>query len=198
MSQLKKINYIENVLVRLIKCAHYFDLVSGQNNQFLAQVQNSIGESACVFWCHLFGSKNDELHFAKFFENESIFTPHTVKSRFLGAMNLSEDQYKGFWEEVKNCRDKFISHKEIEAIVRFPDIGLCRVQAEEYRRVLFEYSIERHKIESGWDIWLDYYKGQYLGDNQLLVQCEAEFRSGVGFKSKDNNSSKRDVTSTPS
>lgn len=179
MSQLDKIKFLENVLVRLIKCEHYFELSSGLDGKFWPIVQNAIGESTCVFWCHIFGNRRDELHFTQFFKSESVFTPDTVKSRMLAAMKMSDPEYAKFWEEVKNCRDKFISHKEVGASVIFPHIDKCRIQAEELRKILSEYSQMKSAAETGWDIWVEYYSDQCLGENQFQAECEREFRNGI-------------------
>lgn len=141
MSQEKKINIIENVLVRLIKCENYFQLCTGHAGQFWPVIQNSIGESVCVFWYHIFGNRNDDLHFTQFFndEIESKFTPEEVKSLMLSSLGMTQQEYTVFWTQVKECRDKFVSHKELDASVVFPHIDKCRVQAEALRKILSDY-----------------------------------------------------------
>lgn len=183
MSQSDKINTIENILVRLIKCERYFELTTGHEGDFWPVVQNAVGEAVCLFWCHLFGNRNDDLHFSQFFKesSESAFTPGAVKKRMLVAMNLTESEYEGFWEAVKACRDKFVSHKEHGVSVIFPHIDLCRVQAEEFRRILSDYAKAKSTEEpdAGWEFWVDYYANQWLGEHQFKAECEKEFSTGV-------------------
>lgn len=183
MSQLEKINIIENVLVRLIKCERYFELCTGHEGKFWSIIQNSLGESACLFWCHIFGNREDSVHYSQFFKNETRagFTIKEVKSRMLKAINLDEDEYFKFWEVAKDCRDKFVSHKELGVSVAFPEIDKCRLQAEELRRILSEYAKlnDSDAPESGWEIWVEYYEGQWLGDNQFKAECLNEFEQGV-------------------
>ncbi|MDR5886623.1 hypothetical protein [Vreelandella janggokensis] len=189
MSQLEKINDIENVLVRLIKCEHYFELCTGYEGDFWPVVQNAVGEAACLFWCHLFGNWKDDLHFCQFFKDssENDFSPKSVKQRMLSAMNLSEPEYRRFWREVKDCRDKFVSHKEHGASVIFPHIELCRIQAEELRRILSDYSKMKNKAElgSGWEFWVEYYSGQWLKSGQFSAECQREFSKGVVGAAKE-------------
>jgi len=183
MSQLEKINTLEHVLVRLIKGEHYFELCTGHAGGFWPVVQNAVGEAVCLYWCHLFGNRKDDLHFSQFFKesSENGFLPAHVKQRMLSAMNLSEPEYKEFWNQVKDCRDKFVSHKEHRASVIFPRIDLCRIQAEELRRILSDYS----KMESvagpgsGWEFWVEYYSNQWLKSGQFSSECEQEFSRGV-------------------
>ena len=183
MSQLEKIKTIENILVRLIKCERYFELSTGHEGHFWPVVQNAVGEAVCLFWCHLFGNRKDDLHFSQFFKesSEKAFSTAAVKKRMLVAMGLTETEYQEFWNAVKACRDKFVSHKEHGASVTFPHIDLCRVQAEEFRRILSEYSKTRSTEEpdSGWQFWVEYYSSQWLGDGQFKAECEKEFSRGV-------------------
>lgn len=183
MSQLEKLNTIENVLVRLIKCERYFELCTEHDGDFWPVVQNAVGEAVCLYWCHLFGNRNDDLHFCQFFKESSAkeFLPENVKQRMLVAMGLTETAYEKFWKEVKDCRDKFVSHKDQGASVIFPRIDLCRVQAEEFRRILVDYSKMKNTDEpdAGWGFWIEYYAGQWLKDDQLRAECEREFSNGV-------------------
>ncbi len=183
MSQLEQIKIIENVLVRLIKCERYFELCTGHEGSFWPIVQNSVGESACLFWCHIFGNREDSVHYSQFFKNEKRagFATQEVKSRMLKVINLNEGEYSKFWESVKDCRDKFVSHKELGASVTFPEITNCRLQAEELRRILADYAkLNNSEMpQSGWDIWVEYYEGQCLSNDQFEAECSREFKLGI-------------------
>jgi hypothetical protein len=183
LSQLEQINIIENVLMRLIKCERYFELCTGHKGHFWPIVQNSVGESACLFWCHIFGNREDNVHYSQFFKNEKRagFTIKEVKSRMLKAIDLDEGEYFKFWVSVKDCRDKFVSHKELRASVIFPEINKCRLQAEELRRILAEYAtlVDSEAPESGWNIWVEYYGGQWLLNHQFETECSREFERGI-------------------
>lgn len=182
MSKLEKIRVIENILVRLIKSEHFFELCTKRDGNFWSAVQNTFGESVCLFWCHLFGNCKEDLHFSRFFDStESDFSVMSVRQRMLSAMSLSDCEYKQFWKEVKDCRDKFVSHKEHGALVTFPRINLCRLQAEELRRILSDYIREKVAAEPdiGWEDWDEYYTGQWLRERQFRDECEREFTQGV-------------------
>lgn len=187
MSHIEKINTIENVLVRLIKYEHYFNLCSDHKGEFWQIVQNSIGESVCLFWCHIFGNRTDDFHYSQFFNKEAEiiagadFSAGNVKRRMLSAMKISKPEYEVLWQEVKDCRDKFVSHKEHGASVIFPRIDLCRTQVEELRRILSEFVglACQDQPESDWGVWHEYYAGQYLSKNQFKSVCEKEFRDNI-------------------
>ncbi len=189
MSKLEKILVIENVLVRLIKSEHFFELCTGRDGVFWPAVQNAFGESVCLLWCHLFGSHKDDLHYSCFFDDstEGNFSASSVKQRMLSAMSLSDCEYKQLWKEVKDCRDKFVSHKEYGALIAFPRISLCRLQAEELRRILADYTRERDIAEPGigWEYWAEYYTGQWLRERQFRDECEQEFTQGVVSAAKN-------------
>lgn len=189
MSKLEKITVIENILVRLIKSEHFFELCTGRDGDFWPAIQNKFGESVCMFWCHLFGSRKEDLYFSRFFDDstESDFSVMTVRQRMLSAMSLSDCEYKQFWKEVKDCRDKFVSHKEHGALVTFPRINLCRLQAEELRRILSDYTREKIAAEPdiGWEDWAEYYTGQWLRERQFRDECEREFTQGIIGAAKD-------------
>lgn len=183
MNQLNKIKFIENILYRLIKYQHYFELCSGHKGNFWPATQNLFGESVVLFWCHIFGSDKDQTHFKNFFTDEecSVFSFKAVKKRMISTMELSEQEYEKFWKEVKDCRDKFISHKELNRLIKLPDIDLCRIQAEELRNILSEYS-EMKNFEGNnteWKLWVDYYSANPLDHNQLKIQCEREFKRSM-------------------
>lgn len=183
MSQLDQISTIENVLVRLIKCERYFEFCSNRKGGFWPVVQNSLGESACLFWCHIFGNQKDDFHYKNFFQNETEvgFVVKDIKSRMLKVMEMVDSEYTTFWNEVKACRDEFVSHKDLGKSVIFPRIDKCRIQVEEFRRILSEYSRLKFSKEpsSGWKFWAEYYSEQWLNGEQFKEECKRELAEGV-------------------
>ena len=197
LSHLNKIITLENVLARLIKCEIYFDLCSGHDGEFWSIVQNTLGESVCLFWCHIFGLKSEGYHYTNFFDAEAEklagneFSASSVKARMLSSLKMSETDYCKLWNEVKECRDKFVAHKESNASAIFPRIHLCRQQAEELRRVLFEFSkkaVENHPY-SDWARWRSYYSEENMRDGQFRAACERDFNSRKSGSRKSGSDS---------
>lgn len=62
MKPIEKIELMEGMAWRCICYVHYFHIVSGLPGNFWPLIQNSIGESACLFWAHLFGNRKDDFH----------------------------------------------------------------------------------------------------------------------------------------
>ncbi|KHE90839.1 MAG: hypothetical protein K8F52_16645 [Candidatus Scalindua rubra] len=187
MDRIEYIKWLENVLYRLISCEHYFKLVSGRENQFWPIVQNSLGESVCIFWSHVFGNKKDDLHYSKFF-NDDIeritgrnFSRINIEARMLTALKMNDTEYENFWKEVKSCRNQFIAHKEIGSNTVFYRIDLCRVQAEELRVIMAEFVqiALRQNLDGNWDIWNRYYQAAENSNSSIEAKCKREFKNGV-------------------
>ena len=192
MSHLKRISTLDNVLIRIIKYDHYFILSSGHGGEFWPVVQNSIGESVCLLWCHLFGKRSEDLHYSKFFNSDSVtlggteFSAENVKIKMLNELNMNDDEYKNFWEEVKDCRDKFIAHKEIGSEVTFPLIENCRIQAESLRSSLISFvrKVYATTKDKEWLVWEEYYNEAIINNVQLHTDCLEEFNRAVARVAK--------------
>jgi hypothetical protein len=185
LNRLEYINLVENVLFRLVSYEHFFELTSGKGGFFWSMMQNSVGESVCLSWCHVFGNRTDDLHFSSFFNEEATelcgeeFSLANVKSRLLSVIEMDEEQYREFWEDVKACRDQFIAHKEIRASINFPHTDFCRIQAEELRMIFAEFVSKA--VENGlspeWLRWQMYYQNEDNSNEALRTKCNNSFAS---------------------
>lgn len=141
---LAALEFTEGVAWRCATVGYYFEKVSNhpRDEKFWIIVQNSLGESFCLLWCHLFGSREDDLHYSQLFSRAAIrnlgtsFEPVNVKSRLCRGAAIDESTYRDLWNEMKRCRDKFIAHRELESSVTFPRTDLCLRIVEELRAVL--------------------------------------------------------------
>ena len=192
MKLIEKLELMEGMALRCIYYVHYFHLVSGPSGNFWPIVQNSIGESACLFWSHLFGNRKDNFHYSSFFSLKEFEQTHLefsfekVKSRLYNHINMDEAEYKIFWNEVKSCRDQFIAHRDSNAErLKFPRIDLCRQMAEELRDIFHE--IVRLLLETaGADEKLDNLKIYYEWhtNRSLEAKCKQEFKLEITNLSK--------------
>jgi len=187
LDRIEYIKWLENVLYRLISSEHYFKLVSGQQKQSWSIIQNSLGESVCIFWSHVFGNYKDDLHYSKFFDEDAEkiagtnFSQNKIKARLLKALKMNNSDYDKFWKEVKSCRDQFIAHKEIGSNNIFPSINLCRTQAEAMRLIMAEFvkkALEQN-LNGNWDIWNRYYQATENSNRSIEVKCKRGFKDGV-------------------
>lgn len=140
-----KFELMEGLAWRCICYVQYFQLTSGQPGKFWPVVQNAIGDAACLFWPHLFGNREDNFHYSKFFPIEEVaqaddkFSLETIKPRLIDRIGMNEFEYKAFWKEVKSCRDKFVAHRDSNGVgIIFPKINLCREMAEELRDIFLK------------------------------------------------------------
>jgi hypothetical protein len=162
-------------------------MVSHTSNQFWSMTQNSLGESVCIFWCHIFGNRSDDLHYSNFFGSDTekvggtIFSSDGVKARLLKAIRLDDHSYEIFWNEVKDFRDQFAAHKEIGQNVVFPRTTLCRMQAEELRNIMkdFVYVAFKKGEKGNWELWNRYYSAAENSNNSIKIKCEAAFKAGI-------------------
>lgn len=192
MKSIEKLELMEGMAWRCICYAHIFNLVSGHPGNFWPLVQNSIGESACLFWSHLFGNRNDDFHYSSFFSLEEVdqtnieFSHEKVKSRLYNRINMDYSEYTVFWKEVKSCRDQFIAHRDSNGVgLIFPKIDLCREMAEELRDIFYEI-ICFWLDEKGPDDKLENLKSFYeLHTNRSLeLTSKQEFKFGITNLSK--------------
>jgi hypothetical protein len=176
---LKLINQIEEVAYRCVIDEHYFEMVTANTEKdFWHVVQNALGDGVCIYWCHLFGSNKDNLHYSKLFNRPDVlavgkkYSRASVKKRILDAVNYDDEQYEKFWKEVKDCRDKFVAHRENGAVGIFPHINICRLMAEELRTILSEL-IEECSAKSEEDFELSKLQIYYSAhrNNHLYNRC---------------------------
>ena len=187
LNRLEYINWVENVLYRLVSYEHFFELTSARVGFFWSMMQNSVGDSVCLSWCHVFGNRSDDLHFSSFFNDEAAelcgdeFSFENVKTRLLSVIEMDEQQYQEFWNEVKECRDQFIAHKELGTSVIFPHTDLCRTQAEELRQILAEFVSKavENTIGDEWRSWQMYYQNANNSNESLGTKCLESFLAAI-------------------
>lgn len=134
---------IEDIAYRCIVYTHYFQLVTENTEKhFWNAVQNALGDNVIIYWCHLFGLRGEDLHYSKFFDRPDVysvgdeFKKEAIKQRILTSIGFDNARYKSFWEEVTNCRNTYLGHREIGAKGVYPDIGICEKMATELRAII--------------------------------------------------------------
>jgi hypothetical protein len=135
---------MEGVAFRCVKTGYFFEAVSDHpsDDLFWTVVQNSLGESFCLCWCHLFGSTSDDLHLSRVFAYPDIvglgtdYQERTFRSRIYTQAGISEVGFEELWKEVRRCRNKYIAHREVETNVKFPRTDICLKTVEALRTEL--------------------------------------------------------------
>lgn len=123
--QLDLLWVIEVACQRCIRAAKYFDVASGSQNNTWAFTQNCYGGISVIHWCQIFGSRSEPTHYSHLFEKGMLaqMTKDSVSQRLLRALGMNDDQYRIFWQGVKDARDRYLVHHEFLApdTPKFPD-----------------------------------------------------------------------------
>lgn len=152
---------------RCISYVNYFEMVNenienrrlkGLNeNEFLLVTQNALGDEACLYWYHIFGSdsKDNHLHYSHLLELIDIkgYARNDIKNRFINVIPHSKEQYKEFHKNMTDIRNKCLAHKAIsetrnlfdikeENIGKidylYPNLEICKKMCEEFLRIIHE------------------------------------------------------------
>ena len=179
---------MEIVAYRCLHAIVYFDGVTGKDGDFWRFTQNCYGEIACLNWCHLFNSRNnDPVHYWKLFGEDRLadlgekYSYDEVKARFLNCAGLNEKECKDFRISVVDFRNKFTSHREYKGgPITFPRLEIARLMCLEMRNLL-EDTVKSELLNAPHDLdleeFLNHFKKQ--SNNSLLKKCEQEvLRSG--------------------
>lgn len=141
-SQLNLIWNIEVSCRRCVQGARYFTALPKAKDRRWAYTQNCFGGISIVFWCQVFGSDSEPTHYSKIFNGPDALpiTRDQIAARLRRATNMTEPQYKAFWQGVKGARDKFFVHNEFDAEdrPRFPDLDIMAQTCLEMRIILRE------------------------------------------------------------
>ncbi len=213
---LAALEFTEGVAWRCATVGHYFEKVSSRagDEKFWGIVQNSLGESFCLLWCHLFGSREDDLHYSQLFKHADIrnlgpqFELVAVKARLCKGAAIDESTYSDLWDEVRRCRDKFIAHRELESSVKFPRTDLCLRILEELRAVLADLVFALRDLHPNNTRVQNLHRFYRVNTNEFLRrrshnQFVTGLRSGAAWADElvatqmtNSNSSSRDAEAT--
>jgi hypothetical protein len=116
-----------------------------KNNYFICSFNNFI-DLAVLDFCHLFGSRSDDLHW-----NNIVNAPDEFKNNLLKELKFTEDEWIKYWDSVKEYRDKDVAHLEIRPISNVPDMAIATIA------IFFYYNsiIQELKKYKKYDMFLD-------------------------------------------
>lgn len=87
---------------------------------------------AVLDWCHLFGNRNDDLHWRNIVSDTDRF-----KQNILDALGMSGAEWKTYWQSVKDYRDKDVAHIEVRPETTVPEMD----KALETIKLYYSYAI---------------------------------------------------------
>ena len=156
----KDLDLLYQIEVHCEKCIRsccYFYAVSGCSVKMWKFTQNCFGESAILHWCRVFGARKEPTHFARFFEGRVIpmkdgsrLTLDLVRQRVCKAAKMTADEYARFWKNVKNGRDKYLVHTDIDRPVHatFPNPDVLKAVALAMRDIIHDVVLREESEDS--------------------------------------------------
>jgi len=182
-----RIGETEGVAWKALQVGHTFELISSKpdHQEFWILVQNTFGESFCLLWSHLFGSRSDDLHCSKLFSaaETELGRQHSheqAMQRIRSYAQLDEHGFDQLWAEVKACRDKFIAHRELNASAAFPHVDLCILIVEALRDELKGITLALASRYPD-DHHLDGLVAYYRSNTNRVLRSRAAYRFQTGL-----------------
>lgn len=147
----KKIVWSMDTCLKFKEAFLYHVLFTGKQDLFLTCMQNVLGEYCTIYWCHIFGNNKDDLHYHSLFDSDTLklllrtnnyegtnFEKKEVRSRILKSVDMNDEEYRAFWNEVRNARNRFFAHKDTKNKSLFPDLKKCDTTISEYINILIK------------------------------------------------------------
>jgi hypothetical protein len=99
----------------------------------LVYIHNNFIDMAAIQWGHLFGNRNDILHYRKVQKK-----PDEFKANMLANFEMSAEEWKAYWEEMKSYRDKAVAHLEPSPNLKIPDFNFAYSCVSHYYENIIE------------------------------------------------------------
>lgn len=95
---------------------------SDQNYWIL--VFNNFLDIAVLEWCKAFGSRGEATHWSN-----HVADPDAFRAGLYARLGVSEEEWRTYWESIKNYRDEVVAHHvSASKVTHYPDLG-CALQA---------------------------------------------------------------------
>ena len=132
-------------------------------NFWICVFNNSIDLSV-LDWFHLFGYHNDDLHWKQVVADIDSF-----RQQLFYHVNMTEDEWKSYREEIKIYRDKDVAHIEVRPTSQVPQMSIA-LQAVAY---YYEYVLKEltgFGDYSNWSKDLSEYHQRSLEQTKKLLE----------------------------
>jgi hypothetical protein len=140
---------------------------------FWKTVSNNAIDLAVLDWLHLFGSDSDDLHWKRVIDD-----PQGFKDGLLNHLGFNDQEWKTYWQTVKDYRNKDVAHIEVRPVSEVPDMTMALKAAEYYYKHV-HCELETLRDYSGWsDDLFDYYS-RSLDEAKKIVALAYEPTSGM-------------------
>lgn len=102
--------------------------------ELLTEASNAFLKIACIAWCNVFGSRKSCLHWSKTIRNMAKEVEQDLKNRIYRSTGLDENEYQEYQCSIKEMRDKYVAHIDLnwQGPIQYFDNAL--VVAKEYEQ----------------------------------------------------------------
>lgn len=115
---------------------------AGESNVF---IKSSLLKQSVIVWCQVFGSRGEDLHWSNVVSEQNFVAPFNQQS-ILDATGFSESDWSSYHEALKNLRDKFFAHFDMDEFsAKMPSMDKALVITETYRDWLYDMLLKAMK-----------------------------------------------------
>jgi len=166
---------LEKLLRRVgLKCADFArqpsyhralnEYKDGFKLNFWIYVFNNSIDLAVLDWFHLFGYHNDDLHWKQIVADIEAF-----RQQLFDHVNMTEDEWKSYREEIKTYRDKDVAHIEVRPASQVPEMGIALKTATYYYDYVLK-ELARFGDYSNWPKDLTDYHQKSLEQTKRIIE----------------------------
>lgn len=122
--------------------------LQGETSKPKVFIKSSLLKQSVILWCQIFGSRGEDLHWSKVTSKQD-FIKTFEKASILSATGFTEEQWSEYHETLKNLRDKFFAHFDMDEFeARMPSMDSALIISEKYRDWLYEMLLEAMKTNA--------------------------------------------------
>ena len=113
------------LLVQIVRCIQMKRVLSeidpNPNLNFWLLIHGSFMDLPALDWCKIFGSNAEPTHW------KGIATDHAqFKNSLLNHLDITDNEWAAYWEQMKNFRDELIAHQCTDSIVtKYPEFDIA-------------------------------------------------------------------------
>ena len=145
-SDVNRIQLMDMACRNCIRAIYLFDAATEKDGDMWAFIQNCLGHTAAIEWCHIFNKYEDDTHFTQLFGQsmcpitENDFSLEIVRKRIWASGKFTESTFNAFRKQMKAFRDEWAAHRDVNArSIVFPEIDFAKSTCLEMRSILQDY-----------------------------------------------------------
>ena len=121
-------------------------------NEFWTLTSDAHLLHATINWCMVFGSHSNPTHWKRLSRTKTPIHDQLFRDGLVTALGISGVDWQKYWTSMKDFRDKFAAHRELEFGKPVPNFDMALKVAFYYdqwvRKLIFPDTIEEPALES--------------------------------------------------